>query len=538
MLESFDYIVVGGGSAGLTAAARLSEDGSHTVALIEAGGEADAFMVRMPAGFARMLNDPHFDWCYMQERDPSILDRRFVWSAGRLLGGSSSINGQVYIRGSTGDHQRWVDAGCDGWAFADCLPYFKRSESFAGGEPGFHGQDGPMSVVPIRDPHPLARTFIRACAESGVPALSEYCGGSMDGAFLSLATQRDGWRCGTAQAFLPAARKRANLKIFTHAVAEAILFEGERAAGVRFVRNGETVSIAARAEIIVSASAVGSPALLMRSGIGPGDDLARLGIDVRVNRAAVGGNLQEHATVPVNKFVNVPTYNSQMGRIDMLRHAANFFLRKRGPMVTPAVQAMACARTRPDLAEPDVQLHFLPLCYDIEPDTTCASTGFMPSEPTVMISASASQPKSRGRIRLQAADSRTAPKIEHRLLGDERDLGTLVAACKLIETIFAAPAWRDVITAPRDPAQSDLDDKCWEQHVRSHTTIAYHPVGTCRMGNDPDAVVDPQLRVRGVDGLRVADASILPTITSANTNATAIMIGERVADFVRADARR
>ena len=539
MSEEFDYVIVGGGSAGLPLASRLSEDGRHTVALIEAGGEADAFMVRMPAGFARLLNDPTADWCYMQERDPSILDRRFVWSAGKLLGGSSSINGQVYIRGSVADHQRWVDMGAAGWGFYDCLPYFKRSESFAGPDEANHGHSGPLRVERLRDHHRLVETFLKACAERGVRTLDEYCGGDMDGAFESLATQRSGWRCGTAQAFLPQARKRPNFKVFTRATAESVVFDGRRAVGVRFVQDGVSRTISARAEVIVSASAVGSPALLMRSGVGPAAALKALGIAVVADRDGVGANLQEHPTVPVNKFVNVPTYNSQMGRVQMMRHAANFYFRKMGPMVTPAVQAMACARTRPDVEQPDVQLHFLPLAYDIEPETTCASTGSMPKEPTAMISASASQPKSRGRVRLKSALCADKPIIDHQLLGDRRDVDTLVGACKLIEAIFAAPAWKGVLVGPRDPPAPYADDAHWEQHVRSHTTIAYHPVGTCRIGAeaDVDAVVDPQLRVFGTEALRVADASVLPTITSANTNATAIMVGERAADFVRAAAR-
>ena len=531
--EQFDFVVIGGGSAGLAVATRLSADPGTRVALIEAGGEADGFLVRLPAGFAQMLNDPAYDWCYLQDRDASIGGRRFVWSAGRMLGGSSSINGQVYIRATEADHARWVDAGCAGWSFADCLPYFTRAENFQGQPSPVHGRNGPISVVPLRDPHPLAQVFLDACAERGIPTLREYCGGNMDGAFLSLATQHKGWRCGTAQGYLPEARKRPNFAVFTNALVERLTFDGQRATGAIFVREGERRTIRASREVIVCAGAIGSPALLMRSGLGPAQHVRDQGIAVLLDRAAIGENLQEQPTVPINKFVNVPTYNSQMSRLHLLRHTANFYLFKKGPMATPAVQAMALARTRPDLAEPDVQFHFLPLSYDIEHETTCASTGSMPREPTAMISASVSRPKGRGAVRLRGPHATDPPQIAHQLLGDRRDVDTLIGACRLIESVFAAPAWQRYVTGPRDPARPDaLDGQAWEDHVRTHATIAYHPVGSCRMGSDDDAVLDPCLRVRGIDGLRVADASVLPLMPSANTNATAIMIGERAADFI------
>lgn len=534
MLEA-DYVVVGGGSAGAVIASRLSEDPGTRVAVIEAGGEADAFIVKLPVGFAKMLNNPQYDWCYQHEDDPTIDNRHFIWSAGRMLGGSSSINGQVYIRACRADHEQWVQQGCAGWSFADCLPYYRRSERYAGGSNEVHGGDGPLSVMLLRDPHPLSRKFLEACADRNIPTLREYCAGSMDGAFLALTTQfTNGTRCSTAHAHLNEARRRPNLQVLTNTLAETIVFDGRRAAGVNIVRAGNRESIKATREVIVCAGAIGSPALLLRSGVGPASAMREFGINVVADRAGVGDQLQEHAAVPINKFVNVPTYNSQTGPFYMAKHALQYYLFKKGPMVTPAVQAMATARTRPDLSEPDVQLHFLPLSYDIEPSSTSASSGAMDKRPTIMISASTCRPRARGQVKLRSADAAIPPRIEHRLLSDDSDVSTLIGGCKLIESIFTAPSWRHMITSARSPAHAPERDADWESYIRSHATICYHPVGTCRMGADQEAVVDLQLRVRGVEGLRVADASVMPRITSANTMAASIMIGERAADFIRA----
>ncbi|WP_322045032.1 GMC family oxidoreductase [Paraburkholderia sp. J67] len=528
-----DYVIVGGGSAGCVVASRLSEDRGVSVILIEAGGEADSFLVRMPAGMSRLIGNARYDWKYPSEADPSIAGRRFIWSGGKLLGGGSSINGQVYIRGSRGDFDYWADVGCTDWNFDACLPYFRRAEDFAGGANAFHGRGGPLAVSHQRDPHPLSHAFVAACASQGLPTLDDYCGGDQYGAFLSLATQRDGWRCSTAHGYLASARQRENLRVLTNGIAERIVFEGKRAAGVELVRNGERLRVSARREVIVSAGAMGSPALLMRSGVGPAAQLRRFGIHVVADRAQVGQNLQEHVGVGLNKFVNVPTYNSQMAPWQIAGHFANYLLRKRGPMATPAVQAMACAKTRPDLDEPDVQLHFLPLSYDITPEVECAALAQMTRQPTAMVTANVCHPFSRGSVQLQGPDASALPLVSHQLLGDARDVDTLVGACKLIERLFAAPPLRRFVSGERMPAPLPASDAVWAQFVREHANVCYHPVGTCRMGSDDEAVLDPTLAVRGVSGLRVVDASVMPRLLSANTNAAAVMIGERGSDFIR-----
>lgn len=531
--EEADYIVVGGGSAGCVLAARLSEDPGVRVALVEAGGESTGFMVQMPVGFAKMLVDDRYDWKYWQLPDPSINGRRFIWSGGRMLGGGSSINGQVYIRGTRADFDAWERLGATGWNFDSVFPYFLRSESWAGAPNQSHGSQGPLSVSPMRDPHPLCDLFLRACEQYGLARLDDYNGGQMEGAYLTQATQRNGWRCSTEKAYLRDARKRSNLLTITGAHVETILIEQGEAVGIRYRQGGDAKVLRARREVIVSSGSMGSPALLLRSGIGAGAYLQSRGIAVQADRAEVGHNLQEHPGITQNKFVSVPTLNSQVGPIDMVRHMAKFFWNKRGPMGAPAVQAMGLARTRDGLDEPDIQLHFMPLAYNVEPETVSSAEAVMPKEPCISINVSLTRPKSRGRVELGDA---LEPVINHQLLGERADVDTLIGAMKLVDRLFAMPALSAITLGDRSPDPVPTDDAGWEEYVRAKTMITYHPVGSCRMGSDAASVVDPQCRVRGVGRLRVADASIMPQITSGNTNAATIMIGEKAAEMIRTNA--
>jgi choline dehydrogenase len=532
--HSADYVIVGGGSAGAVLANRLSEDPGTRVLLIEAGGEAGSFMVQMPVGFAYMLTNPRFDWNYEQAPDPTINGRHFTWSAGRMLGGGSSINGQVYIRGARGDFDRWAAMGATGWGWDDVTPYFLRAEHWHGPPSQARGAHGPLSVSPMREVHPLCDVFLKACRQFGLATREDYNAGALDGAFLTQATQRDGWRCSTEKAYLRPARRRPNLRVLTQAEARRLIFRDGRAVGVTFQRDHREETAEASREVIVCCGALGSPALLMRSGVGPGESLKERGVEVTHAAPEVGRNLQEHSGSSQNKFVNRPTLNSRLGRLDMLRDMSRFLLTRRGPMSAPAVQAMAFARTSLDLAEPDIQIHFMPLAYDVEPDTLSAARAVMPKEPCVSINVTLCHPASRGHVEL-GADGR--PVAAHRLLGSDEDLLRHVAGMKLVDRLFGQAAFKEIIVGDRQPPSPPACDQEWIEYARAKLLLAYHPAGTCRMGSDERSVVDPRLRLRGLDGVRVVDASVMPALTSGNTNAPTIMIAEKAADMIREDAR-
>ena len=530
---SADYIVIGAGSAGAVIANRLTEDPNTRVILIEAGGEAKSLLIQIPVGYARLVANPKFDWGYEQEKDPTIGDRHFLWSAGKALGGSSSINGQVYIRGTRADYDRWASMGATGWNFDKVLPFFKRSEKWHGAPSQVHGMLGPLSVAPMKDHHPLVPYFLKACGQAGIPYLEEYNNGDAEGVYLTVTSQRNGWRCSTEKAFLRPARSRPNLEVMTHTEVERIRVENGRAVGITGRRDGQMVEIDASREVILSAGAMASPALLMRSGIGDPELLREHGIEVVLASPNVGRNLQEHCSFNINKFVNQPTLNSEIGPLDMARHAVRYAFGKKGPFGAPAVQAMGLWKTDPSLAEPDIQISFLPLIYDIDPDSVVASTAAMARDPAVSIYAALARPRSRGRVKLNAEKR---PLISHRFFEDEEDLHTLVRATKVINRIYDTPAMKEIVIGDRTPKPMLQTDDEWADYVRSKAAPTYHPSGTCRMGTGDDAVVDPTLRLKGLSGLRVADASVMPTVTSGNTNAPTIMIGEKAADMIRTNA--
>lgn len=530
---SCDYLVIGGGSAGAVIASRLSENPAHRVVLIEAGGEAKALLVQVPVGYTRLVNNPKFDWCYQSAPDASINGRTFNWAGGKLLGGGSSINGQVFIRGTRADYNRWAAMDLPGWGFDDVFPYFLRAENWAGAPSQAHGSHGPLSTSPMQDHHPLCDVFLAGGQQAGLQFRDEYNGGDMEGVFYTAASQRDGWRCSTEKGYLREARRRPNLQVVTEAYVHRVLIEDGRAVGVELERGGQRHTLRAGGEVIVSAGALGSPALLLRSGIGDGAYLQSRGVPVMHDLPGVGENLQEHPTVGLSKRVNRPTLNSRTGPLDMLGYFLRFAWNRTGPFGAPVVQAMGIARTRDDLPEPDVQLHFLPFTYDIQPGTTSQVGTGMPKFPAITISSSICHPHTRGRVRI---DEQGGPLIDHQLLGDERDVATLVGGMKLVNRIYQTAALQEIVIGDHAPDPVPVDDAGWEAHVRWKAKPAYHPAGTCKMGTDPLAVVDPQLRVHRLAGLRVADASIMPCLPSANTNAPTIMIGEKAADLIRQSA--
>lgn len=529
-----DYIIVGGGSSGAVIANRLSEDGGTRILLIEAGGETRSPLVQVPAGVVGLIGNAKYDWLYPQEPDPSIDGRSFPWSGGKGLGGSSSINGTVYVRGTRKDYDRWEELGATGWGFDGVFPYFLKSENWQGESNHAHGQHGPQSTAPMRPGyHPLSHNFLSACNEAGIPTLPEFQDGRMEGVFLTHASQRNGWRCSTEKAYLRPARKRSNLIVLTGAEVDHIDFDGVRAVGVAFTRDGHRQRAWASREIILSAGTMGSPALLMRSGVGPAAMLAEHDIAVRNDLPGVGENLQEHPGVGQNKLINQHTMNSRMRPIDILGYLMRYAFGRRGPLSAPAVPAMGLVRTSPDLDEPDVQIHFMPLSYEADPNESSWDAKGLPKGKILTFYASVCHPFSRGRIVL---GERRKANVQHQLLGDPRDMCTLIAGCRLIDRLFQTPTMQALITADRNPNPVPRSDEDWAAFIRAHVALGYHPVGTCRMGSDAAAVVSPELRVRGIEGLRVADASIMPTSPSTNTNATAIMIGEKAADIIAGKA--
>lgn len=524
-IQSADYVIIGGGSAGCVLAARLSEDPANEVILLEAGGRSDGFMNRMPAGGMKMIFGEN-DWQHLTEPDPSLNGRRVAWNAGRLLGGGSSINGMIYIRGDKADYDQWAgELGCTGWSWNEVLPYFRKSEDYQGEPDQTHGTTGPLGVGLPGMQNPLAKTFVDGCVEYGLNRVPDYCAGDVDGAFMMLTTQKDGQRSSAARAFLEPAMKRPNLRVITGATVDKVSIEEGRAQGVHYEKDGQARFVVARREVVLSAGALQSPAVLMRSGVGPAVHLAEHGIAVKVDAPEVGRNLQEHASFHTTFQVRGRTWNQLMKPLSLAKEFLRYVFFNKGLMTIIPVEAMAYLRSKPELAEPDIKLSFGLMCYDMK-------TRKPHHLPGVTVYANVAKPKSRGEIRLRSARAEDKPVIDHRLLGHPDDIAALVRGAKQVQEIFRTPALAAVTVGGFTPDPLPTTDAEWEQQIRSTSGIGYHPVGTCRMGGDAASVVDPQLRVRGVEGLRVADASIMPIMPAANTNAPAIMVGEKAAAMI------
>lgn len=528
----FDYVVVGAGSAGCVLANRLSADGKNSVLLLEAGPRDTNLWIHVPLGYGRLFKEKTVNWMYQTEPEPGLDGRSVFQPRGKVLGGSSSINGLLYIRGQHEDYDRWRQHGNHGWGFDDVLPYFKKAEDQVRGADDFHGAGGPLPVSDLGHPDPLSAAFITAAAETGLPVNPDFNGASQEGAGFFQTTTRHGRRASAAVAYLGSARGRNNLRIETSALAQRVVFEGRRAAAVEYRRAGALKTARARKEILISGGAFNSPQLLQLSGVGPAGLLRKHGIDVVLDAPGVGHDLQDHLQVRVvmrcsqaitlNDVVNSPFRKILTG----LRYAAF----RTGPLTIAAGTSGAFFKTNPRLATPDIQIHFLPFSTDKMGEKLHPFSGFTASVCQL-------RPESRGSLRIRSADPAAPPEIRINYLSTEVDRTANVEGLKMLRKILQAPALKPYVVEEVDPGARVVTDEALLAHCRARGSTIYHPTSTCRMGNDPLAVVDQRLRLRGIDGLRVVDASVMPDLVSGNTNAVVIMIAEKASDMILEDAR-
>ncbi len=526
MTTSCDHIIVGAGSAGCVLANRLSADPARRVVLLEAGGRDSSLFIAMPAGIAEIVKMPEVNWSYETEPEPALNGRRLWWPRGRVLGGSSSINAMCYIRGQREDYDGWAAAGCAGWSFDEVLPVFRRSEDQARGGNPYHGTGGPLAVSDLRYRNVLSEVFLAAGRERGLPENSDFNGATQAGLGWYQVTQRDGRRCSAAAGFLRPARGRPNLRVVTGALATRVLIEGGRVAGVEYAKGGERHRLAAGA-VTLAGGAINSPQLLMLSGVGPAAELEAHGIRVLHDAAGVGGNLQDHLDYcTLVKSTQPVSYD--FTKLQEAIVGIRYLLTHNGPGSSNIAETGGFVATpRAPEGRPDVQLHFVPAQLDDHGRNRLPGHGYT-------FHCCVLRPKSRGRIRLASADPAAKARIFANYLAEPEDAATLVAGMKIVREIASArafDAYRGEELFPGAKAQSDAELLA---AIRAKAETIYHPVGTCRMGNDDGAVVDPRLRVRGVAGLTVADASVMPTLVSGNTNAPTIMIAERAAEWLAA----
>lgn len=524
-MAEFDVIVIGGGSAGSAVAGRLAEDGRRKICLLEAGGTNDNFLVKTP-GFMPFLPKAA-NYRYETVPQKGLNGRTGYQPRGRGLGGSSAINAMIYIRGHAWDYDNWAALGCAGWAYEDVLPYFKRAEDNVRGADEFHGEAGPLCVSDQKWPNPGSLAFVESAAALQLPVNHDFNGAKQEGFGLYQVTQKGGERWSAARAYVEPLRARANLAVLTGTLVERIVIEDGRATGVTIRRGGKRETLRAGGGVVLSAGAFNSPQILMLSGMGPGEHLREHGIEVVLDRPAVGSDLQDHIDYVSSWETESRDFigDSLAGTWRMLKAIAEHRRRRTGAMTTPYAEAGGFWRVLPDSPAPDVQWHFVPAMLEDHGRTKVKGHGFS-------LHACVLRPESRGTVRLAAADAAAAPVIDPNFLADERDMAVLRAGVRLSHRIVGAPPMSGY--RPRDRYPIDLDDdQALDELIRNRADTVYHPVGTCRMGADEEAVVDPTLKARGLDGLWVADASIMPRLIGGNTNAPSIMIGERCADFMK-----
>ena len=524
---SFDYIIVGAGSAGCVLANRLSASGHHRVLLLEAGGRDSSPWIHLPLGYGKLFNHPVYNWNYSTVPEPHLDGRTIGQPRGKVLGGSSAINGLVYMRGQREDFDDWAAAGNSGWSYDDILPYFRRSEDQARGADEWHGTGGPLAVSDQRQTHPLCDAFIAAAQEAGYPRNPDFNGAAQDGAGYFQTTSRRGIRASSASAYLRPARRRPNLAIVTHAHVARILCEGQRATGVSWTRDGTAFRATATAEVILSAGAINTPQLLQLSGIGPGDLLQTLGIAPICVSPGVGEDMQDHLQVRTVYRAHRPvTLNDDLASIwRTMRIGLDYLLWRKGPLTVSAGYAGAFLRTplSPDRA--DIQVHFINFSTGKMGDRLDDYSGFTASICPL-------RPESRGHVRAVSPDPAAPPEILANFLATDHDRRTAVAGLRELRRIMHQPAMRTQWAEEKRPGPGHDDDEALLAYARANGSTLYHPTCSARMGIDARAVVDPSLRVRGVTGLRVVDGSVMPSVVSGNTNAAIIAIAEKASDLI------